>query len=376
MGEPEMSCAERVKHSEIESVLKVVKIFEDCNDLILCYNPDIEIIYASSLALRLFKLKDDQDKEGIVVFQDTFGTITADWNAIISTVFSTGEMTKFVLQMPDSNWYSWRIVRKLDLTLAQQVVLCFGVNISEKVSDGLKLKFALEHEQEFNTLISRFVSSAAYELRAELAHINMTSDLIERFYKSWTQVKVSEHLDKIKKSVDSLNYMIGKVLVLNGTGLGTITFNPEIIDLSQVVQECIDSSKLYNTCHLSFDYKYNSVRKNFVLDRLQLRFVIVNLIMLINKYSDLKGKCIIKVDFCRNLLSVTFSGDMLNISRQDIEYMADFFSRPVEEREIQPVWNNRAVIKYAIDAHKAGIEIKEAGSNIAISLNIPVGEPY
>ncbi|MGE5363799.1 MAG: sensor histidine kinase [Bacteroidota bacterium] len=366
------SIKQYIPDPELASAIRLMEMFESSNDFVIFYDEELNIVYASSFAVRVFRFECTTKADGIYIYNHSDWNCRAEWEDIVRSVFETGSTAKFRLQMQDCNWYAWTVILKQDKIRKGKYVLCHGINCTEEMDRKNELKTSLKHEKEFKTMISRFVSSVSYELRAELLHISLYSDLIERFYGQWEQEKVVLHLDKIRKSVDSLNYLIDKALVLNGTGLGSIPFNPEIIDLPQVMNECIDASKLFNACHLAFEYEYNCPRKNFVLDRLQFRFILINLIMLINDYSDIQGKCFLSVDCLGDVLEISIKGDKMNIGLKELECLTDFFSRSVESSEIGEFWSNRAVIKHALDALKAKIRFEEECSRcFAIILTIP-----
>ncbi|MDP3580903.1 MAG: HAMP domain-containing sensor histidine kinase, partial [Ignavibacteria bacterium] len=109
------------------------------------------------------------------------------------------------------------------------------------------LQHSLEKEKELSELKSRFISTTSHEFRTPLTTVRVSAEMIQRYRKRWSEEKLDEYMEKIKKSVDYLTKLLDDVLTISRSESGKIILNKQKIDLYAFCLEVIDEAKLSAT---------------------------------------------------------------------------------------------------------------------------------
>ncbi len=100
-----------------------------------------------------------------------------------------------------------------------------------------QVKQALEKEKELNELKSRFVAMASHEFRTPLSAILSSASLIARYDKTEQQPQRLKHVQRIQKSVQSLNAILNEFLSLSKIEEGKESVQPKSIDIVALVAD-------------------------------------------------------------------------------------------------------------------------------------------
>jgi PAS domain S-box-containing protein len=159
-----------------------------------------------------------------------------------------------------------------------------GAEITEQVKTqraleemGKRLEKTLEGEKELNELKTRFISMVSHEFRTPLTVILNCSSVIEQAFESNRADIGMQYLDKISKSVKTMNELMEDVLLIGKGQTSKIKFVDEI-DFAEFVNNSLrDIQEAYNfTSKAALDIKDEC--KPFFSDESALKHIVHNLI--------------------------------------------------------------------------------------------------
>lgn len=161
-------------------------------------------------------------------------------------------------------------------------------------------------EKEIEKTKNEFVSVASHQLRTPLSSVNWyTEMLIDGELSGEEYEENMTYLKEIGKAVDRMTVMINALLNVSRLELGTFSVEPEIVDLTDIVQKVITDLKprILEKNH-QLKGQFNTQTPNIKTDPKLLTMVVQNLISNAVKYTPNNGII---------TLSVTLSSDQQHV---------------------------------------------------------------
>ncbi|MFA7419313.1 MAG: PAS domain S-box protein [Melioribacteraceae bacterium] len=235
------------------------------------------------------------------------------------------------------------------------------------------LQEALSKEKELSNLKSRFISTASHEFRTPLTSVLTSTELIQRYYNKWEKVKLDEHLDRIKRSVEYLTKLMDNVLTVNKAEAGKIVFTPEKIDLNELCLEVIEELHLRTDEVIDFTYEFVGKEKIFTLDYHQAEHILHNLLSNAVKYSPNGGIVNLSVASDLEKIEITIKDQGIGIPQEDIPRLFDPFHRSKNTIDIKGTGLGLSIVKHAVELHNGKIEVNSTeGVGTTFIVTIPI----
>ena len=238
-----------------------------------------------------------------------------------------------------------------------------------------KVRVALEKEKELSELKSKFISIASHEFRTPLTTVLSSTELLERYGRTWEHDKYVKQTDRIRKSVKYLTNLMDEVLIISRADTGKIKFEPKKTDLEKLCKNILEDIKLILTNKHSIDFDVDIGQKNFMLDEKLLKFIILNLLSNAIKYSPKGGNIGFKVCASPQNIIIEISDEGIGIPEEDRIHLFDPFNRGSNVGDIHGTGLGMSIIKRSVDMYNGSIEYEskvDEGTTFVVSLPVKV----
>jgi len=158
-------------------------------------------------------------------------------------------------------------------------------DITPRILAEHTLASALSAEKELNELRSKLITSTSHEFRTPLSVILSSVELLEHYGNTWSPRKRFEHLNRIKSTVQHMTRMVEEILVVGKVDAGKVVVRPVPIDLVHFCETILEEIRLLDQEKHSYSLESTSPEIKVLLDELQLRQILSNLLENASKYS-------------------------------------------------------------------------------------------
>lgn len=185
----------------------------------------------------------------------------------------------------------------------------------------------LEKEKELHKIKSRLLSMASHELRTPLSTIQLSSSLIQRYIESGNNLKIENHLIKIKNAIVNLTGILDDFLILEKTESNKITLQISCFDLQDFLKEIIAELKLLTKKKQKIKSKPNNGATLVNLDKNLLKNCIVNLVSNAIKYSGEETEIELFTSINASTITINIKDNGIGIPEEDHEHLFEAFFR-------------------------------------------------
>jgi len=247
------------------------------------------------------------------------------------------------------------------------------IEIEKQNEFELMLQHSLEKEKELSDMKSKFISTTSHEFRTPLTSVLSSAELLQRYAANWSDDRKNEHFKRIFNSIDYLIKLLDDVMTISRTETGTISYNPELIDLQRFSEECIQHSKpLMKKMH-ELKINFNSVKKDFKLDPKLMRFIFNNLLSNASKYSPDGGVIELSISSNEKNLFIKVRDEGIGIPPEEIGKIFDSFYRSKNADLIAGTGLGLAIVKRAVDLHNGEITVNsELNKGTTFIIRLPI----
>jgi len=149
-----------------------------------------------------------------------------------------GKSTSFDIDLGDSV-YNLVAVPLPDACGEVKEILVVLKNITERKVYERKLVKTIEKEKELGALKSRFVTMASHEFRTPLATMLSSVFLLQNYTGEKYEAQKATHLDRIRRSIDTLTELMNDFLSAGSLEEGRIKAVYSAVDLSAFMKELL-----------------------------------------------------------------------------------------------------------------------------------------
>ncbi len=245
--------------------------------------------------------------------------------------------------------------------------------ILKQIEAEKKVKEALEKEKELNYLKTKFISIASHEFRTPLTTVLSSTELLERYGRTWETEKYKKQIERIKKSVNYLTHLMDDVLIISRTDSGKATFNPKPIEFKKFCHSVVDEMRILLTEKQELEFSY-SVDKNILfVDEKLLRHILNNVLSNAIKYSIDGGKILFGVTLFSNELQFIISDSGIGIPEEDQANLFEPFNRGKNVKDIHGTGLGMSIVKRSVELHKGTISFEsKVGIGTTFNIKIPI----
>jgi PAS domain S-box-containing protein len=277
------------------------------------------------------------------------------------------ELEKYRLQLEELIKERTKELEEVNILLQQEIV-------KQKEAEA-KVKIAWEKEKELSELKSKFISIASHEFRTPLTTVLSSTELLERYGRSWELEVYKKQIERIKKSVKYLTNLMDEVLLISHSDSGKLKLDLRPIDIEKLCKNILEDiqSLLAEKHKLNFQIDISS--KKMLFDEKLLKFIISNLLSNAIKYSPAGGEVGFIVTEKEGQLNLVISDEGIGIPEEDKVHLFDSFSRGSNVGEIHGTGLGMSIVKRSVDMFNGSIEFEsEINKGTKFIVTIPVSK--
>ena len=206
-------------------------------------------------------------------------------------------------------------------------IIIFVVRTTLRIQKDLR---KADEARVANEMKSKFISSMSHELRTPLNAILGFGQLLELQIGNISHEESQQYIDDILRAGHHLLALINEVLDLSRIESGHLDINPEPIQLTVIVKECINqiNTGLARRSNIKLVNEVDDAELFVMADKKRLRQVLINLLSNAVKYNREDGIVRVKAEMLdKKQLRIMVSDTGKGINAADIEKLFDPFER-------------------------------------------------
>lgn len=241
-----------------------------------------------------------------------------------------------------------------------------------------RVRQELATEREFSELKSRFLETVSHEYRTPLNTIHTAAQLLGRQWSRLDCAQAQWFLNRIQGSVEYMNQLLEKILVLKQTEMHVPQVQPTLFDLELFCQDLLadhrfaaDDSAPERIHFVSRCQQSTSVCSDARL----LRYVLGNLLSNALKYSPPDSRIDFILTFENNQASFEIRDFGCGIVPEDLPYLFSPFYRGHNTGNTSGTGLGLAIAKRALDSLNGEIAIEsKVGAGTTVTVKIPMNQ--
>lgn len=236
-----------------------------------------------------------------------------------------------------------------------------------------EVRNALEKEKELSELKSRFISVASHEFRTPLTSILASADLLEMYGRNWPEKKYFEYVSHIQRAVEYMTELINDVLTVSRADTNKISFNPEKVNLNDMLKNLVENAKLAAPANIRINLEVKISNYVLYLDKKLITQIVSNLINNAVKYSPAGGTVDLIVENDSANLYIIVHDNGIGISEEDQKRLFEPFHRGNNVGAISGTGLGLSIAKKSAEIHNGDILVSSKlneGTTFTVVLNI------
>ena len=271
--------------------------------------------------------------------------------------YQRGERRFFVLRARRFCWHE-----DLRLIVAHE-------NITELKQAQLQLDQALDRR----AMKDRCLSMMSHELRAPLASIQLSRDLLANYGLRATANERQQYLDNISLQVKQLSEIVSDVVSLSKSARSELEFKAARQDLAAFCREIVASFQLSRRAAHKLHFHCDAERMTAEFDAKLLRRSLRNLLGNAIKYSPAGGDVRLRLWRDGSWARISVSDQGIGIPQEDADSLYLAFHRASNVGSLPGSGLGLAIAKQALDFHHGQISFRsEIGVGTTFELALPL----
>ncbi|RMG76872.1 MAG: PAS domain S-box protein [Chloroflexi bacterium] len=261
----------------------------------------------------------------------------------------------------------------------QRVILVTIRDITDRLQFQMAVDIAddyharWEHERELVTLKSRFVSMVSHEFRTPLSSIQLSVDMLERYYDRMTSEKRAERFRTIRQEIQRMDRLIEDVLLVGKSETGAIQPSRQMINLVEFCEKTFQhiQDQLGKQHHMVFEANQDVI--NASVDPNLLRHTLDNLLTNAIKYTPPGGDIQFHLHMNgENNCQIIITDSGIGIPKADQDRIFSSFFRASNVAERKGTGLGLSIAKQMVELHGGTIEFKsEEGKGTTFTITLP-----
>ncbi len=267
-------------------------------------------------------------------------------------------------------------------------------SLRSQISNMLKTLALLEQEQSYTSKLEQEVATrtaeleallyersqwlriAAHDLRNPLSVIRVTAGMIGLQKDGFSPQKLAERLDRINKSVDTMNGIIGRLLTIGRIEADQIALAPSRCDVAQLVREVVNHQAAYAR-HKNITIDLQIAQKlEGTLDGELFMQIVTNLLTNAIKYSPMGTTVTVRLFSVQQAACVSITDEGLGFTQEDQSNLYKQYTRlsakPTQGE--QSIGLGLFIVNKLVDTMGGAISLYSAGKNLGstFTVNLPL----
>ena len=224
-----------------------------------------------------------------------------------------------------------------------------------------------------NATKDKFFSIIAHDLRSPLSSLSLVTEVLDQNLEELDKEKTLYLISSISKAANNLLELVENLLNWARTQTGKITFEPEDVNISQIIKQNISLLKL-NADKKEIRITNNIATNIFVLADINLiTTVIRNLLSNAIKFTDQKGSIKIDISEIENYYKISISDTGIGISEDNLKklFRIDIDTRQIGDSAEKGTGLGLILCKEFIEKNKGTINVEsEIGIGTTFSFTV------
>ncbi|MEE3715624.1 ATP-binding protein [Tumidithrix elongata RA019] len=239
----------------------------------------------------------------------------------------------------------------------------------KRIMDG-----ALQQQaQGLLDLHTLYTGTVAHELRAQLATVQLSSDILKFHYQQISEARRSKCFLRIQAAIQNMTILLDELIVLSQNNYSHIQCQPEPLNIISFCEELIEEVKLISPKHTSLVLESHLTTPSATFDPKLLRHIVINLLSNAVKYSPQGGVIRLTLDRNQEQLSLQVEDPGIGIPPEYLSEMFQMFQRAANVGDIKGTGIGLVIVKQFVDAHGGQIEVESVvGQGTKFTVNLPI----
>ncbi|MEO6740614.1 MAG: HAMP domain-containing sensor histidine kinase [Chthoniobacteraceae bacterium] len=234
-----------------------------------------------------------------------------------------------------------------------------------------ELRAALEGERELVRLKSQFVNTVSHEFRTPLGVILSSADILAHYLDRLLPEQRAQHLGDIRNSSVQMSHMLGQVLDLGRIEADSHAFQPNPLDLVQLLGRIADESRsaFGGNVRLNFEGDLSGA----AADESLLRHIFLNLLSNARKYSAADALTDLTVHRDADSAIFTVHDRGIGIPAGDLPRVFEAFARGGNVADAPGTGLGLAIVQRCLRLHGGTIHIiSTEGDSTTVTVRLPL----
>lgn len=297
--------------------------------------------------------------------------LTSHAEEFIKNVF-VGESVSFDLDVRE-NTYNLLGVPLPDVQGNINEVLVVMKNITSSKLTQRKLVRAVEKEKELSSLKSRFVTMASHEFRTPLSTMLSSVFLLENYVGEKYEVQKKTHLERIRRSIQTLTELMNDFLSIGSLEEGQIKAVYSPVEIHTFMRETVAELNSIKKPGQQIELTVSGEETTILTDHQMLTNILRNLVSNAVKYSPADARIQLNVSVKDARLTILVEDEGMGIPARDQPEIFKRFYRAENATNIQGTGLGLNIVRKYLQLLKGTItfESKE-NEGTTFTVNIPV----
>jgi PAS domain S-box-containing protein len=338
-------------------------------------NKDFKYVFADGQELRNIGLL-KRDNKGERVFDNIHPVLSSQAEEKLKEVFA-GKQISYDAEM-EGKTYTISSVPLPDEKSQVNEIMVVIKNITERKRIEKDLLKSVEKEKQLTEMKSKFVTMASHEFRTPLSTILSSVFLLENYRGQELEDNKTEHLSKIKRSVNNLTELLTDFISLGKLEEGKVKVVYSEINVRDFLQELIPEMELIRKSNQAIRFEYTGEENTIQLDKQLFRSILMNLIGNGIKYSAMNDEIKLSVRQTDHELTIKVSDRGIGIPAAEQRHIFKRFYRAHNAANIEGTGLGLNIVKKNVRLMKGKIEFQSklnAGTTFTVTLPIVKDEP-
>lgn len=202
---------------------------------------------------------------------------------------------------------------------------------------------------------ARFVNDASHELRTPIAIIEGYANMLSRWGTEDEQV-LQESITAIRNESAHMKRLVEQLLFLARGDSGRTTLQPEVLSLSEMMQEIYEESLMIDEQH---PYRYTRPEEQLQVwaDPALLKQAVRILVDNAAKYTSEGDEILLQTGLSEGCPYIQVQDTGIGMAESDISHMFERFYRSDEVRRFKGTGLGLSISKWIVDKHRGHFEI-------------------